>query len=182
MYETPPAFSDNPSAWRQRVWIAAVALVGCGIATYLALFQVGIVDRVWEPFFGAGSRKVLTSRISHALPVPDAALGALGYLVDAVAGLIGGQNRWRTMPWMVLLFGIAIGPLGAVSIMLVVFQPVLVGAWCTLCLASAFISLVMIGPAADEVVASLQHLWRVRRGGGSVWRAFWGRNHAEAAQ
>ena len=32
----------------------------------------------------------------------------------------------------------------------------------------------MIGPALDEVLASLQHLQRVRGAGGSGWRAFWG--------
>jgi hypothetical protein len=48
---------------------------------------------------------------------------------------------------------------------------VLYHSWCTLCLASAVISVAMIGPAVDEVLASLQHL---RRAGGSLWRAFWG--------
>jgi hypothetical protein len=39
---------------------------------------------------------------------------------------------------------------------------------------SAFISLSMIGPAMDEVLASLQHLRRVSREGGSIWRALLG--------
>ncbi len=108
------------------------------------------------------------------LPVPDALLGALGYLADAVAGAIGGTARWRTMPWIVVVFGVAIGPLGAVSITLVILQPVLFDAFCTLCLASAVISLAMIPFAVDEVLASLQHLKRVRREGCSAWRAFWG--------
>ena len=53
-------------------------------------------------------------------------------------------------------------------------QPVLYHAWCTLCLASAVISTAMIGPAVDEVLASLQRLRRVRLAGGSLWRAFRG--------
>ncbi len=170
----PPGWSYNPSAWSDRIPIALAALVGFGIATYLTLYQLEVIGSVWEPFFGDGSRTILTSGVSRALPVPDAALGAAGYLLDAVAGLVGGRRRWRTMPWIVVLFGLAVGPLGVVSVMLVVFQPVLYGAWCTLCLASAVISLVMIGPAMDELLASLQELRRVRRGGGSVWRAFWG--------
>ena len=36
------------------------------------------------------------------------------------------------------------------------------------------VSVLMIGPAMDEVLASLQYLKRVRAEGGSVWRAFWG--------
>jgi uncharacterized membrane protein len=122
----------------------------------------------------AGRRTILNSKISNLLPVPDAALGALGYLVDAVTGIIGGRSRWRTMPWIVIIFGLAVGPLGAISIMLVIFQPVLFDAWCTLCLCSALISVLMIGPAADEFLASLQHLKRVRRRGGSLWKAFRG--------
>jgi hypothetical protein len=43
-----------------------------------------VFTRVWEPFFGEGSRVILTSSVSRLLPVPDAALGAFGYLLDAV--------------------------------------------------------------------------------------------------
>jgi uncharacterized membrane protein len=170
----PPGWSTNPSSWSQRLPIIGLALVGFGIATYLTLFQVGVISTVFEPFFGDGSRKILTSFVSYVLPVPDAALGAFGYLLDAVTGAIGGRERWRKMPWIVVIFGLAVGPLGAVSIMLVIFQPVLFNAWCTLCLASAVVSLAMIGPAMDEVLASLQHLKRAHMEGRSVWRTFWG--------
>jgi hypothetical protein len=78
------------------------------------------------------------------------------------------------MPWIVVVFGLAVGPLGAVSILLVIFQPVLFDAWCTLCLVSALISVLMIGPAMDEFLASLQHLQRQHLQERSLWRAFWG--------
>jgi uncharacterized membrane protein len=172
--EVPPGWEYNPADWSQRIPIVALALVGFGVAGYLTLFQLGWIPDVWEPFFGAGSRTILTSGVSHLLPVPDAALGAAGYLVDAGAGLVGGRSRWRTMPWIVVLFGVAVGPLGAVSVLLVILQPVLFDAWCTLCLASAVISVLMIGPAMDEVLASLQHLVRQARRGRSAWRVFWG--------
>jgi uncharacterized membrane protein len=171
---TPPGWTVNPSTWAQRLPIAALAMVGVGIAGYLSAFQLGLIATVWEPFFGDGSRTILTSSISRVLPIPDALLGALGYLLDAVAGVIGGQRRWRTMPWIVILFGLAVGPLGIVSIMLVVFQPVLLDAWCTLCLASAIVSVAMIGPAMDEVLASLQYMKRECAAGRPLWRVFWG--------
>lgn len=170
----PPGWEYDPAAWSQRLPIVGLALVGFGIALYLSLYQLDVLDGVWEPFFGDGSRTILDSRVSHLLPVPDALLGAFGYLADAVAGLIGGSGRWRTMPWIVIVFGLAIGPFGAVSITLVVLQPVLFDSFCTLCLASAVISLAMIPPALDEVLATLQHLRRERRRGRSLWRAFWG--------
>jgi uncharacterized membrane protein len=169
----PPGWEVNPSGWGERLPIIGLALVGFAIATYLSLFQLEVLDEVWEPFFGGGSREILTSGVSNVLPVPDAALGAFGYLVDAVTGAIGGRARWRTMPWIVILFGLAVGPLGAISIALVVIQPVVYGTFCTLCLASAVVSLAMIGPAMDEFLASAQYLRRTRDEGRSLWRTFW---------
>lgn len=171
----PPAWDVNPSAWSQRIPLVVIALIGFLIAMYLGLYQLKIFPTVWEPFFGDGSTRVLNSSISKALPVPDGILGAFGYLLDVVTGLIGKTDRWKTKPWIVILFGVAVGPLGLVSVALVIFQPVLVGAWCTLCIVTAILSVVMISPAMDEVLASLQHLQRVKKSGGNVWKAFWGK-------
>ena len=170
----PPGWDYNPASWDQRLPIVALALLGFLIALYLTLYQVRVFHSVWEPFFGSGSQRILNSEISRILPIPDAALGALGYLADAVFGLVGSTRRWRTMPWVVLVFGLAVGPLGLVSVLLVVLQPVMLDAWCTLCLATAFISVVMIGPAMDEMLASLQYLKRVKQSGLSLWKGFWG--------
>lgn len=155
--------------------IVGVAMLGFCISGYLALYQYEVFPTVWEPFFGDGSETVLTSGLSHLLPISDAALGAISYLADAVTGVLFGVARWRTHPWIVIIFGVAVGPLGLVSILLVIAQPVLYGAFCTLCLCSAVISLSMIPPAVDEVLASLQHLRRTQLEGGSVWKAFWGK-------
>jgi len=173
---TPPGWSYNPSTWGQRIPIVVLAVAGTCIAGYLALYQLEVISSVWEPFFGNGSRTILNSGISDILPIPDAALGAIAYVVDALTGIIGGTRRWRTMPWMVILFGIAVGPLGLVSILLVILQPVLFNSWCTLCLASAVISIWMIGPAMDETLASIQYIKRVRDSGKPGWKAFWGFN------
>lgn len=170
----PPGWDYNPATWSQRIPIVVLAMIGFFIASYLALYQLNITSDVWEPFFGDGSLTILNSKVSHVLPIPDAALGAFGYLVDAVTGIIGGTGRWKKMPWIVIVFGLAVGPLGFVSVMLVVFQPVLFSAWCTLCLCSAVISIAMIGPAMDEMLASLQYMQRVRRSEASTWKAFWG--------
>lgn len=172
--QIPPGWDYNPSTWSQRWPLVIVALIGVGIAAYLSLFQFKILDNVWDPFFGGQTEKILTSPISKLLPVPDALLGAFGYVVDALTGIIGGTERWKTKPWIVIVFGVAVGPLGLVSILLVISQPVLFNAWCTLCLCSAVISVVMISPAMDEMLASLQFLQRVKRSGNSVWKAFWG--------
>jgi hypothetical protein len=57
--------------------------------------------------------------------------------------------------------------------LLVIAQPVILSAWCSLCLVSAILSLVLIGPAMDEVLASLQYLRRVHEHHGSLWTALW---------
>lgn len=171
----PPGWDYNPSTWGQRIPIVLLALVGGAIASYLAAYQLGWITTVWDPFFGRGTAIILESPASRVLPIPDAALGAFGYFVDALTGVIGGRDRWRRMPWIVILFGVFVGPLGAISILLVILQPVAYDAWCTLCLATAAISVLMIGPAMDEVLASLQHVRGEARRGRSAWRAFWGR-------
>jgi uncharacterized membrane protein len=176
--QSPPGWSYNPASWPQRLPIIAAAVVGFVIAMYLALYQWHVFDNVYEPFFGDDSHVILresaVSQHSRAtFGVPDAFLGALGYLADAIAGVIGGTRRWRTMPWLVLLFGIFVGPLGAVSVLLVILQP-FSGGWCTLCLVTAVISVVMIGPAMDEVLASLQYVRAEQRAGRSAWRTLWG--------
>lgn len=167
----PPGWSYNPSAWLQRMPIVVLALLGALVSRYMAAYQLGHIPTVWDPFFGDGTARVLTSDVSQAFPVSDAGLGAWSYFLDGLAGLIGGRRRWRTMPWIVLLFGLFVIPPGVTSIVLVMLQPIGVGEWCTLCLVASVIMLVMVPPAIDEVVAALQFLARTRREGGSVWRA-----------
>ena len=88
--DSPPGWRSNPSAWPRRLPAFVLALIGLGIASYLAFFQVGVFAEVWEPFFGNGSRLLLKqSSIAHLLPIPDAALGAFAYLVDAILDFSG---------------------------------------------------------------------------------------------
>jgi uncharacterized membrane protein len=184
-----PPWRYNPSAWSQRLPICALAAVAFGIATYMALYQWGLVDGVWDPFFGKGSERVLDSQLSHRMRgwigLPDAALGALAYLGDLIYGLAGSTRRWQYRPWMVLLFGVDVIPLGVVSAVLVVLQGTVVGSWCTLCLVTAVISLVLVVMAHDEVWSCLLYLRRVHRESGSarvVWDTFWGRPSEAAAR
>lgn len=171
--EVPEGWSYNPSAWSQRAPIIALSLVGFLIARYMAAFQLGHIDSVWDPFFGDGTERVLLSDVSRAFPVSDAGLGAMMYMIEVLMAFMGDQRRWRTMPWMVAAFGIVVVPLGIVSIVLVVMQPVVVGAWCTACLVTAVLMLAMIPIALDEVVAMVQFVRRERRAGKSAWRVFW---------
>lgn len=177
----PPGWSYNPSAWSRRVPILVRAAIGFLIALYLSLYQLGVFATVWEPFFGDGSRAILHSAVATLLPVPDATLGATAYLLDVVTGSIGGTGRWRTKPWIVILFGFVVIPVGTTGVTLVILQGDVFHHWCTLCLTSALISVSLVGPVLGEVLASLQHLKRSRARGESLWNAFWGRPRGPAA-
>lgn len=168
----PPGWDENPTAWPKRIALAGLALVGLLVAGYLTLFQLGVFPKVWDPFFR--SEPVLTL----LEPFPDAALGVLAYGAEIVLSFVGGRDRWRTAPWTVLAFGAVILGGAVVSVLLMMTQPLFAHAWCTLCLASAAISLAIFGWGADEPLAALQHLNRVREFGGSVWSVLWGAEQA----
>ncbi len=169
---TPPGWTYNPSSWPQRWIMIVLGFAGLLASRYLAMFQLGYIDAIWDPFFGESTRLVLNSDMSHSLPVSDAGLGALAYTFEFLMGFMGAPTRWRTMPWMVTFFGILVIPLGLVHIFLVISQPVVVGAWCTFCLVAAAIMLPMIPLEADEVIAMAQHMKRTKKRDG-FWKVFW---------
>jgi hypothetical protein len=174
----PPGWSYNPSSWSQRSILIALGFLGLVVSRYLAAFQLGYVSTVWDPFFGfdGGTRPVLNSEMSHMWPISDAALGTVAYSFEFLMGYMGGPSRWRTMPWMVTIFGILVIPLGLTHVALVMSQPVVVHEWCTMCLVAAAVMLPMIPLEVDEVVAMLQHVRDARRRGdrgGSLWQIFW---------
>ncbi|HEX6981414.1 MAG TPA: vitamin K epoxide reductase family protein [Balneolaceae bacterium] len=172
--DVPSGWSYNPSSWGQRIPVIFLAWIGFFVARYMGAFQLGYIDTVWDPFFGDGTRQVLTSEVSRSFPVSDATLGAFAYIMDVLFGAAGGIDRWRTMPWIVIIFGILIIPLGIVSITLIILQPLVVGAWCAFCLTSATISLIMIPFAIDEVLATVQMMMYEKKEKSRSYRTtFW---------
>lgn len=163
----PPGWNFSPSSWFQRIPIIALALIGLLVSRYLTAYQLGTVPSVFEPFFSGnpadpknGTEEIITSYVSEAWPIPDAGLGAVTYMLEILTGMIGGENRWRTMPWLVLLFGFMIIPLGIVSITFIIIQPMLLDTWCTLCLIAAAAMLLQIPYSFDEIIATCDFLWR----------------------
>lgn len=169
----PKGWSYNPSSWPQRWIMIVLGLLGWFVSRYLAAYQLGYIETVWDPFFGDATRKVLNSKMSHSLPISDAGLGSLAYTFEFLMGFMGSPSRWRTMPWMVTFFGILVIPLGLVHIFLVISQPVIVGYWCTLCLLAAAIMLPMLPLEVDEVIAMVQFMKRKVKSGESFWKVFW---------
>jgi hypothetical protein len=169
----PPGWSYNPSSWHQRAPMIALAFIGWLASRYLAAYQLGYIKTVWDPFFGDGTARVLTSDVSKMFPISDAGLGAAAYTIEMLMGWMGGKDRWRTMPWMVTFFFILVVPLGVVSIVLVILQPLAVGYWCSICLFTALVMLFMIPVAVDEVIAMGQFMRQSVRNGKPFWRTFW---------
>lgn len=174
----PPGWDNNPSSWLQRMPIILLALFGFFISRYLAAYQLGHIDGVWEPFF-SGTREglnatedIITSTVSEAWPIPDAGLGANVYALEVMLGLIGAAHRWRSMPWVVATFGVLILPLGIVSITFIIIQPIIIGTWCTLCLLMAAAMLLQIAYAFNEFVATGQFLKRRYSAGAPVLKIF----------
>jgi hypothetical protein len=171
--EIPPGWTYNPSTWHQRAPMIVLGFIGWLISRYLAAYQLGYIDRIWEPFFAEGTVRVLTSEMSKMWPISDAGLGATAYTFEFLMAWMGGRARWRTMPWMVTFFFILVVPLGLTHIFLVISQPVAVGEWCTLCLAAAAVMLVMIPFTVDEVIAMAQFLRERVNAGQPFWWSFW---------
>ncbi len=167
--DAPPGWDYSPSGWTNRLPIIALAFVGLFVSRYLAAYQLGHIEAAWDPFFGPGTERIVTSSVSEAWPVSDAGLGGVVYVLEIVTGVIGDKRRWRTMPWLVLLFGILIVPLGAVSVFFIIIQPVVIGTWCTLCLLGALAMLLQIPYSFDEILATLQFLKARRRRGRPLW-------------
>ncbi len=172
-HEIPAGWSYNPSSWLQRLPVIKLGIIGMFISRYLAAYQLGYTESVWDPVFGNGTKEVITSSVASFFPVADAGLGCFAYTIEVLLGLKGGQNRWRTMPWMVMSFVLLVVPLGIVSIVLVILQPLLVGAWCFLCLCTATAMMIMIVFAVDELVAVFQFLHQSVKAGNSFWKTFW---------
>lgn len=170
--EVPPGWTYNPSAWTQRLPIIVLALVGLYVSRYLAAYQLGHIPEVWDPFFAGsstdpqnGTEEIITSSVSMAWPVSDAAVGGYTYLLEILTGIVGSRMRWRTMPWLVVLFGLMIAPLGITSIAFIIIQPIVIGTWSTIALIGAAAVLLQIPYSLDELLATLQFLRRrVRMG------------------
>ena len=124
--QVPEPWDYNPSKWSQRVRVSLVAAIGFLIAAYMGLYQWRLIGDVWDPVFGDQSKQVLDSDVSHTLSrwfrLPDSILGALAYLGDIIFALAGSTRRWQYRPWVVVLFGLDVIPLGIVSAILVALQ------------------------------------------------------------
>jgi uncharacterized membrane protein len=141
---------------RNRQVVAAVALIGVFVATYLLLYKLGA--------FGAllcgtgGCETVQHSPWAYFLGIPVAAWGLAGYLAILALALMGTHSALADARWiswgLLLLTGIAV----AFSAYLSYLEEFVIHAWCQWCIASAVLSVVAF-------VASMPEVRRLRSGG-----------------
>ena len=178
----PKPWQYNPSKWSQRILICCIAGIAVLLAVYMGLYQLRLIDHVWDPIFGDQTQYVLDSDVSHTMRkwfrVPDSIMGAVAYLGDVIFALAGSTRRWQDRPWLVILFGIDVIPLGLVSATLVFMQGAVVGAWCFACLITAAVSLVLVFLAYDEIwtcILYLHAVWKKSKNKRLLWDTFWGK-------
>lgn len=159
---------EGRSRWALRKWAFALALTVAVIAAYLALYELHWISSVWDPIFGKGSDAVLNSNVSRAFPIPDALLGLGAYLLEGVLIFAGGDTRWRDRPWLVIANAIMAALLAVTGLILVLLQVLVIDAWCSLCLVTAAISLIIACPVARELAATIWFLRRESDTGGAV--------------
>ncbi|MCV2396219.1 hypothetical protein OEB99_18060 [Actinotalea sp. M2MS4P-6] len=147
----------GPSDLRLRRRLALGAALGAVLATYLTLVQVGVAP-AWDPVFGT-TDEVLHSWVSQLFPVPDALLGAVLYTAEAVLALVGGPQRWRTAPWLVLTFEALLVATAGAGLALTAVQAFVLHAFCLLCLVQAGIGVTLLAASRlREARAALAHL------------------------
>ena len=74
--------------------------------------------------------------------------------------LLGGERRWIQNPVPVLLFGLVVGPVLFLVATLGFIRMAVSMNWQTFAVVRSLVALAIIGPALDEVLATLQYLKR----------------------
>jgi hypothetical protein len=161
----------GPSAtvdWHpRRPFVISLTVAGFVVSAYLAIYQLGLGRVAWDPFFGSATDRVLRSSFARGLPVPDTVLGAVAYVVEGV--LASFALRPGSRPGVVIAFGLLGLAMAATGMFLVLVQAFVVHAWCTLCLVSAAISIIVGALAARELRSTLAEVVsRDHDGGGTA--------------
>jgi uncharacterized membrane protein len=121
--------------------VIALAVVGIGVASHLAAYQLAWTSTVWDPLFGSGSSDaVLHSRLSDALPVSDAAVGAIAYALEAILATVLAIRPSRRTG---LVYALLLAGSGGTAVLLVGAQLAVIHHLCSLCLLSAALSILV---------------------------------------
>lgn len=154
--EPAPLLAQTRAPCQTRLPLAlALSAAGAADATYLLLFQTGVVRHLWCPFFGPDCERISGSRIAHPFGIPDAIFGVAGYAVlFGLAARAGGGDRLAVYCVQASAGAAAIA--ATTSVFLTWAQWRLFRGFCFWCLLSAGLSLALVPATLPAALASLQ--------------------------
>jgi uncharacterized membrane protein len=82
----------------KRMIIAALALGGVGLATYLAMYKLGMIGTI--ACGTGGCETVQMSKWATFLGLPVAVWGVFFYVALFLVALLGTMERWVDAPWV----------------------------------------------------------------------------------
>jgi uncharacterized membrane protein len=143
-------------AWRD--WaVPVLALIGCGVAAYLAYVETAQVSAVCGPVGDCNTvQQSAYARLFGVLPI--GVLGLLGYIAILAAWFVRrfGRSRLVDLTALVLLGMTTFGTL--FSIYLTFLEPFVIGATCAWCLSSAIIMTLLFWLALPSGRQAIIHL------------------------
>ncbi|MDI6768922.1 MAG: vitamin K epoxide reductase family protein [Anaerolineales bacterium] len=152
----PRLISTPLSAWRE--WaIPVLALIGFGVAAYLAYVETAHVSAVCGPVGDCNTvQQSAYARLFGVLPI--GVLGVLGHIAILAAWLVWrfGRGRLTDLAALALLGMTAFGTL--FSIYLTFLEPFVIGATCAWCLSSAIIMTLLLWlalPSGRQAIINL---------------------------
>ena len=145
----PPGWQVNPSVAGQRASIVTLGLAGMLLATVCAMHAKGAV-RLWEPL------PVITAEgwVLPAVPAPLPELDLIGFAAIVLLTMLGGADRWRTRPKLVLANAAAVGLTAGALVVRWTWQYLELGTTSTLFFLTAAAAVAMLPLVADEAYAA----------------------------
>ncbi|MDX1675960.1 MAG: vitamin K epoxide reductase family protein [Longimicrobiales bacterium] len=132
-----------------RMVVAALALVGVFVATYLLLYKIGALGSI---VCGTGGcETVQNSPWAYFLGVPVAAWGLVGYVAIFATAFLGTQPRFADAGWVPIGLLAFTGIAFLFSIYLSALEEFVIHAWCQWCIVSAVLSTLAFGFALPEL-------------------------------
>lgn len=134
---------------RNRMVVAAAALVGLFVSAYLLLYKLGYVGSL-ACGVGGGCETVQASRFAYFMGIPVAGWGVAGYLAILAVALAGSQPRFATERWVSWALLLLTATAFAFSLYLSALEEWVIRAWCRWCIVSAVIASVSFVFALPE--------------------------------
>jgi len=128
----------------------------------IGLYQTGVTRRLRDlPLPRIQSSRVAAVPPAYrplGLPIPDSLLGLVSYAVTAALTGLGGPDRHRRSPTLVLLMAAKVYGDAALGTALFAIQWTWYRAFCMYCVTTSLLSLVAVALAIPETRAALQRL------------------------